>query len=73
MTAGITEAATVAGKLRIRPIELEDSRQIRLQRLLPGAEWRPSSRTVLIPDRLLPQENVVPWLTDLLEQLGQSQ
>ena len=40
MNAGIAEAATVAGKLRIRRIELEDSREMRLQRLLPEAKWR---------------------------------
>jgi transcription-repair coupling factor (superfamily II helicase) len=72
MTAGIAEAATVAGNLRIRPIELEASREIRLQRLLPGAEWRPSTRTLLIPERMVPKENVVTWATDLLEQLGGS-
>ena len=67
--AGITEAATVAKTLRIRPVELEDSRQVRLQRLLPQAEWRPSTRTLLIPERSVPQTDAVVWLTDLLQQL----
>jgi transcription-repair coupling factor (superfamily II helicase) len=67
--AGITEAATVAKMLRIKPIELEDSRQLRLQRLLPDAEWRPSSQTLLIPMRSVPSEGVVAWVTDLLQQL----
>ena len=66
---GISEAATVARSLRIKPIELEESRQVRLQRILPEAEWRPSSRTLLVPERILPRENVVAWVTDLLEQL----
>jgi transcription-repair coupling factor (superfamily II helicase) len=67
--AGITEAATVARNLRVRPIELEDSRQIRLQRLVPEAEWRPATQTLLIPDRSLPETGVVTWLTELLKQL----
>ena len=66
---GITEAATVAKKLRVRPVELEDSKQIRLKRLLPGAEWRPATRTLLIPEEALPPSGVVTWLTNLLKQL----
>jgi transcription-repair coupling factor (superfamily II helicase) len=66
---GITEAATVAKNLRIRPIELEDSRQVRLQRILPEAEWRPETRTLIVPERLVPKEEVVPWVIDLLQQL----
>ncbi|MFP5351035.1 MAG: transcription-repair coupling factor [Actinomycetota bacterium] len=67
--AGIKEAATVARNLRIRPIELEDSRQIRLQRILPTATWRPENRTLLIPERSMPKTGAVAWVTDLLQQL----
>ena len=69
MSAGIIEVATVARMLRIRPIELKESRQVRLQRILPGAEWRPSNQTVLVPERLVPKHDVVAWATDLLQQL----
>jgi transcription-repair coupling factor (superfamily II helicase) len=69
MAAGIVEVATVARMLRVRPIELEESRQVRLQRILPGAEWRPSSQTMLVPERLLPKTGVVVWVSDLLQQL----
>ena len=69
MAAGIIEAATVAKHLRIRPIELEDSRVVRLQRLLPKAEWRPSTQTLLVPESDLPKEGVVAWVSKLLEQL----
>ena len=71
MEAGITEAATVARNLRIRPIELEDSRQVRLKRLVPEAEWRPATRTLLIPERVLPKDHdkVVVWVRDIIEQL----
>ena len=69
MEAGIVEAATVAGKLRVRPIELEDSRQVRLQRLLPTAEWRPGTQTLLVPERALPKTDVVVWVDELLQQL----
>ena len=69
VSSGITEAATVARHLRVRPIELSDSREVRLQRLLPEAEWRPATSTLLIPERLVPAEGAVVWLTKLLEQL----
>jgi transcription-repair coupling factor (superfamily II helicase) len=72
LAAGITEAATVAGNLRVRPIELEDSREVRLKRLVPEAQWRPATQTLLIPERVLPQDDAVAWLTKLLQQLTSS-
>jgi len=69
---GITEAATVAGNLRIRPIELEDSKQVRMKRLIPTAQWRPATAALLIPERVVPSEGVVAWVTDLLQQLTSS-
>jgi transcription-repair coupling factor (superfamily II helicase) len=67
--AQISEATTVAGNLRIRPVELEDSRQVRLTRTIPSAQYRPETRTLLIPERALPKTGVVTWLSDLLQQL----
>jgi transcription-repair coupling factor (superfamily II helicase) len=69
LARGITEAATVAKHLRIRPIEIEDSKQIRLQRILPSAEYRTSTQTLLVPQRDVPDTDVVAWVTDLLKQL----
>jgi transcription-repair coupling factor (superfamily II helicase) len=71
ISIGVEEAATVARTLRIRPIELEDSRQIRLQRLVPDAEWRPGTATLLIPQRAVPTTHVVGWVTNLLHNLTQ--
>jgi transcription-repair coupling factor (superfamily II helicase) len=69
MADGVIEAATVAKHLRIRPIELEDSKVVRLQRILPKAEWRPQTQTLLVPESDLPKTGVVAWVTDLLKQL----
>ncbi|MGI8775729.1 MAG: transcription-repair coupling factor [Actinomycetota bacterium] len=69
MSRGIIEAATVAKHLRIRPIDLEESKQVRLQRILPAAQWRPTTATLLIPERDVPKTGVVAWVTDLIEQL----
>jgi transcription-repair coupling factor (superfamily II helicase) len=65
----IEEAATVANSLRIRPIELPDSKQVRLKRILPEAEWRPSNAALLIPILKVPRTGVVTWVKDLLSQL----
>ena len=67
--AGITEAATVAGQLRVRPLELTESKEVRLQRLLPEAQWRPATQTLLIPERHVPRTGVVAWVSNLLQQL----
>ena len=67
--AGIKEAATVARNLRIRPIELEDSRQVRLKRLIPEAQWKPATRTLLIPERCMPKDKALSWVKDIVEQL----
>jgi transcription-repair coupling factor (superfamily II helicase) len=69
VTAAIREATTVAGTLRVRPVDLEESRQVRLTRLVPEADYRPDSRTLLIPERVVPSTGVVTWLTKLLQQL----
>jgi transcription-repair coupling factor (superfamily II helicase) len=66
---GIVEAATVAGNLRIRPIELSDSRQVRLQRFLPNAQWRGTTATLIVPERDVPRTGVVRWVRGLVEQL----
>jgi transcription-repair coupling factor (superfamily II helicase) len=69
LARGISEVATVAKHLRVRPIEIEDSKQIRLQRILPNAEYRHSTQTLLVPQRDVPKSGVVAWVSDLLEQL----
>ncbi len=69
MAHGITEASTVAGNLRIKPIELEDSKEVRLQRILPEASYRHATQTLLIPERKMPKEGAIGWLVDLLQQL----
>ncbi|HWL66347.1 MAG TPA: transcription-repair coupling factor, partial [Actinomycetota bacterium] len=66
---GIVEAATVAKNLRIRPIELTESKEIRLQRILPDAQWRATTQTLLIPERSIPEQGVVTWVSDVVQQL----
>ncbi|MCK0172866.1 transcription-repair coupling factor [Mycolicibacterium sp. F2034L] len=47
---GVTElAATSTSTLRVSPLELPDSAQMRLKRLYPGANYRATTSTVQVP------------------------
>lgn len=46
---GITELAAQGRYLRIGPVELPDSRVVRLKRLYPGSIMKPATRQVLVP------------------------
>ena len=49
---GVTEVAaagTASGEVRVAPLALPDSGQIRLSRMFPGARYRPTTSTVQIP------------------------
>jgi transcription-repair coupling factor (superfamily II helicase) len=48
-TFGLEEVATQGNFVRFAPVELPDSRQVRLARLYPGAQYRKSARAVMIP------------------------
>ena len=47
--AGLSEVVVAADRLRIAPLELPDSRQVRLQRLHRGARYVAAQRVVLVP------------------------
>ncbi|GAB2930134.1 transcription-repair coupling factor [Rhodococcus aerolatus] len=46
---GVTEAVVAGSQLKLTPLDLADSQQIRLKRLHPAATWKPTSRTVALP------------------------
>jgi transcription-repair coupling factor (superfamily II helicase) len=47
-TLGITEIAIAGKNLRITPVELPESAQIKLNRLYPGSIYKTASQTVLV-------------------------
>ena len=47
--AGLSEVVVMADRLRIAPLELPDSRQVRLARLYRGARYIAAQRVVLVP------------------------
>ena len=63
---GLTELVCFGGRARLFPVDdLPESKQVRLDRLYPGAIWKQPERTLLVP---LPPEgtNLPTWLCELL-------
>jgi transcription-repair coupling factor (superfamily II helicase) len=63
---GLTEIVCFGGRARLAPVDdLPESRQVRLDRLYPGAIWKQADRTLLVP--LPPDGADLPaWLSELL-------
>jgi transcription-repair coupling factor (superfamily II helicase) len=47
--AGLTEVVQVGKRVRFHPVELPESRRIRLTRLYRGAVVKPATRQILVP------------------------
>ena len=48
-TAGLTDIAVQGTRIKFAPVDLPDSRQVRLQRLYPGSVLKPALSTMLVP------------------------
>lgn len=79
---GVTEVTLQGSSLRLAPLELPDSKQMRLKRLHPKAVYKPAVRTVSLPrptegaagGRIgappLRDEALLEWCTTLLGNLA---
>jgi transcription-repair coupling factor (superfamily II helicase) len=79
---GVTEVTLQGSSLRLAPLELADSKLVRLKRLYPKAVYKPAVRTVSLPrptegvagGRIgappLRDEALLDWCTTLLESLA---
>ncbi len=73
--AGVTEIVAQGNYLRFSPVELPDSRAMRLSRLYPGSLVKPATRTILVPRPMTARVGGQPvrdtalldWLRDLLD------
>jgi transcription-repair coupling factor (superfamily II helicase) len=52
--AGLTDITAAGNHIRFAPVELPDSRQVRVQRLYPKTVLKPTVRTMLIPVPKIP-------------------
>jgi transcription-repair coupling factor (superfamily II helicase) len=67
---GIEDLVIARGdRLRVHPIELSESAQVRLQRLHPGAEHRPGSRLLTVPLPRPRPDDLIAWITTTLGEL----
>jgi transcription-repair coupling factor (superfamily II helicase) len=73
--AGVTEIVAQGTFLRLTPVELPDSRALRLARLYPGSLVKPATRTILVPRPMTAKVGGQPvrdtelldWLRDLMD------
>ena len=61
--AGLDEIVLQGNAVRFHPVELPDSRSMRLTRLYPGSIIKPTVRTILVPR---PDGNLLQWAADLI-------
>ncbi len=68
---GVSEVSLQGRSVRISPVVLADSQQLRLSRLYPGSVYKSAVRTLSIPRRVadgepLRDQGLLVWVTDLL-------
>ena len=78
--AGLSEVVVAADRLRIAPLELPDSKQVRLQRIQRGSRYIAAQRVVLVPlpmtdgplgSAARPSDaDVITWVEQLFDDLG---
>jgi hypothetical protein len=67
---GIEELVVARGdRLRVQPVDLPESAQVRLQRLHPGAELRPASHLLTIPLPRPRPTDLIAWASATLVEL----
>ncbi len=76
---GISEVIAAGSTVKISPIELSESRQMRLNRLYPGSRIQPATRTIVLKlpqsseigvSRVVPKEtDLINWVTEAVNNL----
>ena len=72
--AGISEIVVAGSRIRFSPVELPDSRTMRLTRLYPGTQLKPATRTALVPrpatakvgGKPLVNRELINWASELI-------
>ncbi|MGI5225885.1 transcription-repair coupling factor [Actinoallomurus sp. CA-142502] len=75
--AGLTDVTLQGNHIRFSPVQLPDSRRVRLQRLYPKSILKAATNTLLVPTpktaplggRPLRDQELLKWATDLVEAL----
>ncbi len=75
--AGVAEVVSQGNHIRLAPVELPESRALRLGRLYPGSLFKPATRTILVPRPMTARVGGQPvrdtalldWLGELLDAI----
>jgi transcription-repair coupling factor (superfamily II helicase) len=76
-SAGLTEVVAAGPHIRLHPVELAESRQLRLNRLYPGTLIKPATRTIQVPrpssarvgGTPLVNRELLTWVRELVESV----
>ena len=75
---GVTEVAVAGSQIRIGPVTLPDSAQLRLRRLYPKASYKPAAQVVTVPKPVeggriggaaVRDQALLDWCAELMGQL----
>ena len=67
--SSLSEVVVMGSNLRLTPVDLPDSIQVRLARLYPSAKYVPAARVVTVP---MPSEeglDLITWTANLLDAI----
>ncbi|WP_080795829.1 transcription-repair coupling factor [Corynebacterium pacaense] len=76
--AGLTDVAVQGTRIKIHPVELKDSQQVRLRRLFPGATYRAAAKAIQVSfpkagrnvtDPLLRDVDLLQWVADFISRM----
>jgi transcription-repair coupling factor (superfamily II helicase) len=69
--AGLAEVQQLGKQIRLSPVELPESRVLRLQRLYKGSIVKPAAQVALVPAPVPPlrDEALLAWATELIDQI----
>ena len=76
--AGVSDITVQGTRIKVHPVELADSKQVRLKRLFPGSNYRAAAKAIQLSfpkagrnvrDPLLRDVELVQWVADFLSQM----
>jgi len=65
-SAGVTDVIAAGNSIKLSPVELSESKHLRLNRLYPGSKVQPTTRTIVLP---LPQPQKLGVVSDKADEI----
>ena len=76
--AGISDIGVQGTRIKVHPVELSDSKQVRLKRMFPGSNYRAAAKALQLPfpkagrnvtDPKLRDVELLQWMADFLSKM----